>query len=54
MTNIIDDAYGNRISYRFESENGADIYNAGSTLNVGTYNIVILCNDEPVATESNL
>lgn len=49
---IIDDAYGNRISYRFESENGADIYNAGSTLNVGTYNIVILCNDEPVATES--
>lgn len=49
---IIDDAYGNRISYRFESENGADIYNAGSTLNAGTYNIVILCNDEPVATES--
>ena len=49
---IIDDAYGNRISYRFESENGTDIYNAGSTLNAGTYNIVVLCNDEPVAAES--
>lgn len=49
---IIDDAYGNCISYRFESENGTDMYNAGSTLKAGTYNIVILCNDEPVAAES--
>ena len=47
------DTHGNKVSYRFESDDDTmPKFEAGWTLKEGIYKVVVLCNDEPVETDS--
>lgn len=47
------DTHGNKVSYRFESEDDTmPKFEAGWTLKEGIYKVVVLCNNEPVETDS--
>ena len=47
------DTHGNKLSYRFESDDATQPkFDVGWTLKEGTYKVVVLCNDEPVETDS--
>ena len=47
------DTHGNKVSYRFESDDDTmPKFEAGWTLKEGIYKVVVLCNNEPVETDS--
>lgn len=47
------DTHGNKVSYRFESDDDTmPKFETGWTLKEGIYKVVVLCNNEPVETDS--